>query len=114
MRRAQLGALRRGLRSDLGVGPAEADRILLYVAGRPVFVAEASVRRVLVRHRLLPPRTGYDEARSFVEGHLPSDPVLLKQFHTLLIGVATTFCRATPQCRSCPLRPDLDGKPPAG
>jgi endonuclease III-like uncharacterized protein len=114
MRRAPLGPLRRELRSVRGLGPAAADTLLLYGAGRPVFVADASVRRVLRRHRLLPARIGYEDARRFVESHLPSDPVLLKEYHALLVAVAKTYCGSVPRCRSCPLRPDLDGRPPAG
>ena len=51
MRRAPLGPLRR---ERPGLGPETADAILLYAAGRPVFVADAYTRRVLARHRLMP------------------------------------------------------------
>jgi endonuclease III-like uncharacterized protein len=114
MRRAPLEPLRRELRIVPDLGPVAADTLLLYGAGRPVFVADASVRRVLRRHRLLPARIGYEDARRFIESHLPSDPVLLKEYHALLVAVAKTYCGSVPRCRSCPLRPDLDGRPPAG
>jgi hypothetical protein len=114
MRRQPLDSLRRELRSLPGLDAETTDTLLLYGAGRPVFVADASVRRVLVRHRLLPARIGYEGARRFVESHLPSDPVLLKKSHALLAAVAGTYCGPVPRCRSCPLRPDLAGKRPAG
>src|SRR5256886_732652 len=53
MRRLPLAPLRRELLAVPGLGPETADAILLYGAERPVFVADAYARRVLVRHRLL-------------------------------------------------------------
>jgi endonuclease-3 related protein len=67
LRRAPLAALRRELLGVSGLGPETVDAILLYAAHRPVFVADAYARRVLSRHRLLPPAAGYEEARAFVE-----------------------------------------------
>jgi endonuclease-3 related protein len=114
MRRAPLGPLRRELLAVRGLGPETADAILLYAAGRPVFVADAYSRRVLARHRLLPRGAGYEEARRFLESHLPSDPALFNEFHALLVAVAKTHCRPAPACPACPLRADLGGRRPAG
>jgi endonuclease-3 related protein len=114
LRRAPLGPLRRELLAVPGVGPETADAILLYAAGRPVFVADAYVRRILERHRLLPPGAGYEAARRFLEAHLPSDPALLNEFHALLVAAAKVHCRTVPRCADCPARPDLRGRPPAG
>jgi endonuclease III related protein len=113
MRRAPLAPLRREMLGVRGLGPETADAILLYAAARPVFVADAYARRVLVRHRLLPRGAGYEEARAFLEAHLPSDPALFNEFHALLVAVAKTHCRAAPRCESCPLRFDLPGGRPA-
>jgi endonuclease-3 related protein len=113
MRRAPLAALRREMLAVRGLGPETVDAILLYAAARPVFVADAYTRRVLVRHRLLARSAGYEEARAFLEGHLPSDPALFNEFHALLVAVAKTHCRAAPRCASCPLRFDLPGGRPA-
>ncbi|HXG04889.1 MAG TPA: endonuclease III domain-containing protein, partial [Candidatus Binatia bacterium] len=79
LRRAPLGPLRRELLDVPGLGPETVDAILLYAAGRPVFVADAYVRRVLARHRLLPAGAGYEEARAYLEAHLPSDPALFNE-----------------------------------
>jgi endonuclease-3 related protein len=106
MRRAPLGPLRREVLAVRGLGPETADAILLYAAGRPVFVADAYTRRVLVRHGLLGRDTGYEEARAFLEAHLPSDPALFNEFHALLVAVAKTHCRTIPHCEACPLRFD--------
>jgi endonuclease III related protein len=113
MRRAPLDPLRRELLAVPGLGPETADAILLYAADRPVFVADAYTRRVLVRHRLLPRDAGYEEARAFLEAHLPSDPVLFNELHALLVAVAKTHCRTVPHCERCPLRFDLRGRAPA-
>jgi endonuclease III related protein len=107
LRRAPLAPLRRELLAVSGLGPETADAILLYAAGRPVFVADAYTRRVLVRHGLLRRDTGYEAARAFLESHLPSDPALFNEFHALLVAVAKTHCRGEPRCEGCALRPDL-------
>lgn len=113
LRRAPLGALRRELLAVPGLGSETADAILLYAAARPVFVADAYTRRVLMRHRLLRRGAGYEEARALLEAHLPSDPALFNELHALLIAVAKAHCRTIPRCESCPLRFDLRGRRPA-
>jgi endonuclease-3 related protein len=113
MRRAPLTALRAELLAVPGLGAATVDAILLYAAGRPVAVADASTRRVLVRHRLIARTAGYEETREFLEARLPSDPALLGELHALVVAVGKAFCRATPYCAECPLRRDLRGRPPA-
>src|SRR5947208_3398930 len=113
MRRLPLVPLRRELLGVPGIGPETADAILLYAAARPVFVADAYARRVLVRHRLLRRGAGYDEARAFLEARLPSDPVLFNEFHALLVRVGKTHCRTVPRCEGCPLRFDLQSRGPA-
>lgn len=113
LRRAPLAALRRELLGLPGLGPETADAILLYAAGRPVFVADAYARRVLARHRLLRRGAGYEEARAFLEAHLPSDPALFNEFHALLVAAAKSHCRTVPRCATCPLRADLRGRAPA-
>ena len=113
LRRLPLAPLRRELLAVPGIGPETADAILLYAAARPVFVADAYARRVLVRHRLLRRGAGYDEARAFLEARLPSDPVLFNEYHALLVRVGKTHCRTVPRCEGCPLRFDLQSRGPA-
>lgn len=107
MQRADLQALRRETLAVRGLGPETADAILLYAAGRPVFVADAYTRRVLVRHGLLPRAAGYEQARAFLEGHLPSDQALFNELHALLVAVGKSHCRAVARCETCPLAFDL-------
>jgi len=113
MRTAPLGPLRADLLEIPGLGPETADAILLYAAGRPVFVADAYARRILARHRLIDPRAGYEEARHWLEAHLPSDPDLFNEFHALLVAVGKSHCRSRPRCEGCALRFDLRGRRPA-
>jgi len=110
MRRAPLRPLRQDLLRVHGIGPETADAILLYAAGRPVFVADEYARRVLARHRLIAPRAGYETIRAFVEAHLPSDPALFNEYHALLVAVGREHCGTIARCEGCPLRFDL---PPA-
>lgn len=95
LRRAPLSALRRELLTVSGLGPETVDAILLYAAHRPVFVADAYTRRFLAAHRLLPPATGYEAARAFLEAHLPSDPALFNEFHALLVAAGKHARRVT-------------------
>lgn len=113
LRTAPLATLRRRLLEIPGLGPETADAILLYAAGRPVFVADAYTRRILARHRLIGPAAGYEEARVWLEAHLPSDPALFNEFHALLVAVGKSNCRSAPRCDDCPLRADLRGRAPA-
>jgi endonuclease-3 related protein len=54
-----LPALRAELRGIAGVGPETADAIVLYAAGRPIFVVDAYTKRILARHRLVEPDANY-------------------------------------------------------
>jgi endonuclease-3 related protein len=109
-----LAALRQEILGIPGIGPETADAILLYGAGRPVFVADLYSRRVLIRHRLVEPRAGYEEVRALVEARLPRDPQLFNELHALLVAVSKSHCRTRPRCEGCPLRRDLRGRPPRG
>src|SRR5207244_9933662 len=92
MRTMPLGPLRAGLLEIAGLGPETADAILLYAAGRPVFVADAYARCILTRHRLISVHAGYEEVGHWLEAHLPSDPELFNEFHVLLVAVRRATC----------------------
>ena len=113
LRREPLAPLRRELLGVSGLGPETVDAILLYAAGRPVFVADAYARRVLARHRLVGRAASYEETRAFAEAHLPSDPALFNELHALIVAVGKSHCRTVPLCETCPLRFDLRGRRPA-
>jgi endonuclease-3 related protein len=104
------------LRAELlaipGIGPETADSILLYAAGRPVFVVDAYTRRILSRHRIVPRDVDYARLQAVFMEHLPRDPALYNEYHALLVRVAKEHCRARPRCEGCPLSFDLRGRPP--
>jgi endonuclease-3 related protein len=125
------------LRAELlalnGVGPETADSILLYAGDHPVFVVDAYTRRVLERHAITGPKTGYEEIRSLVEqaigraeaqslevshpGAEPRHPVSrmsakprsalaqhYNDLHGLIVRTAKEHCRKTASCEGCPLQ----------
>ena len=112
MRRAPLAALRQDLLQVAGIGPETGDAILLYAAGRPVFVVDEYARRVLGRHRLIAANAAYETIRAFLETHLPSDPALFNEYHALLVAVGKAHCGTVARCHGCPLRFDLRGRAP--
>lgn len=96
-------ALREELLCLSGIGPETADSILLYAAGRPVFVIDTYTIRILSRHHLLPEETSYAEAQQWITDHLPEDIQLFNEFHALLVNVGKDYCRPRPRCEGCPL-----------
>ena len=103
LRRAPLLTLRREMLAIVGLGPETVDAILLYAAGRPVFVADAYARRLLARHGFLSDGAGYEQARAFLEAHLPSDPALFNEFHALMVAAGKQHSRGAGR-RSAPSR----------
>ncbi len=99
--------LRRRLLTIPGIGPETADVILLYAAGRPVFVADAYARRLAARHGLVRHGAGYEEVKAVFEEALPPDPELMNEYHALIVRLGKEFCRARPRCAGCPLQDDL-------
>ncbi len=96
-----------------GVGPETADSIVLYAAGRPVFVVDAYTARVLYRHGLLEPPTTYEEIQDLMADPLPEDPDLFGEYHALLVEAGKRQCKKrAPVCDGCPLAPFLEeGQP---
>jgi endonuclease-3 related protein len=110
MRRAD-PSLRDALLSVHGVGPETADSILLYALEKPFFVVDAYTRRVLERHRIVPPGLGYEEIRAFLEARVPRDVPLWNDFHAQFVAVGHHHCGPTPRCAGCPLEAMI---PPGG
>lgn len=96
--------LRTALLNVAGIGPETADSILLYAAGRPVFVVDAYTRRALLRHRWIAPEASYDDVARFFTTRLPRDTALFNEYHALIVRLGKTTCRTRPQCEICPWR----------
>jgi len=108
--RLETGRLRRTLLEVKGIGPETADSMLLYAADRPVFVVDAYTRRMLERHHWLASSSTYDEAAFLFHFALPAEVSVFNEYHALLVALGKAYCRPTPRCEACPLRPWLPGK----
>ena len=94
--------LRRQLLGVHGVGPETADSILLYAAGRPVFVIDAYTRRIIDRLGLSPDGRGsYDDYQRLFTASLPADAGLFNEYHALLVRLGKETCRRKPVCSRC-------------
>jgi endonuclease-3 related protein len=97
-------ALRELLLSVKGIGPETADSILLYAAGRPVFVVDAYTYRILFRHGLIPEEFGYVEIQELLMSNVEEDAALFNEYHALLVRLGKEFCKKSmPKCEVCPL-----------
>jgi endonuclease-3 related protein len=95
--------LREGLLSVKGIGPETADSIILYAAGRPIFVIDAYTYRILRRHGEIDGPVTYDELQALFMDHLPENSELFNEFHALIVRAGKEFCRKKPLCNPCPL-----------
>jgi endonuclease-3 related protein len=93
--------LRQQLLSVHGIGRETADSILLYAAGKPVFVIDAYTRRILSRIGLVPAKDSYGGYQAFFMEHLPPDAAMFNEYHALLVRLGKDFCRRRPLCPQC-------------
>jgi endonuclease-3 related protein len=93
--------LRQQLLSVHGIGQETADSILLYAAGKPVFVVDAYTRRILGRIGLVPEKDSYAGYQAFFMEHLPPDAGVFNEYHALLVRLGKDFCRRRPLCPQC-------------
>lgn len=98
-----LEELRPLLLATHGIGPETADSILLYAAGRPVFVIDAYTRRLFERLGLRPDRDTYAGWQLLFASGLPQDAALFNEYHALIVRHCKDVCRSEPRCRGCPL-----------
>ena len=93
--------LREQLLSIHGIGEETADSIILYGAGKPVFVIDAYTRRIINRTGLAPEGSSYTAYQALFRDNLPTDSELFKEYHALLVCLAKHVCRRRPLCREC-------------
>ncbi len=99
--------LRAELLSIKGIGKETADSIILYAAGKPIFVVDAYTKRIFYRHGLVTENADYDTIRQLFETNLPSDVTLFNDFHAQLVDAGHHYCKKKPLCEQCPLLPLL-------
>ncbi len=105
---APVDELRPLLLATHGIGPETADSILLYAAGRPVFVIDAYTRRLFSRLGVAPWHDTYDAWRVLFTENLEADAALFNEYHALIVRHGKAVCRREPRCDVCPL---LEGCP---
>ena len=97
------------LRSELlsihGIGQETADSIILYAAGRPVFVIDAYTRRIVRRLGLGVEGNSYESFQALFTENLPHDEALFNEYHALLVHHGKSACRRAPICSECCLSP---------
>jgi endonuclease-3 related protein len=95
--------IRKELLSVKGIGLETADSMILYGAGRALFVVDTYTHRILSRHGLIEEEAGYFEVQMLFMDTLPHDVELFQEFHALLVKTGKNFCRRKPLCADCPL-----------
>jgi len=96
------------LRSKLlkvnGIGPETADSILLYAAGKPVFVIDAYTRRIFSRHSLIGENISYQGLQNYFMNNLKPEVRLFNEYHALIVRLGKQICKTKPNCDICPLK----------
>jgi endonuclease-3 related protein len=93
--------LRRQLLSVHGIGEETADSIILYGAGKPIFVIDAYTRRIIDRVGLAPENGNYGAYQSLFMDNLTADTKLFQEYHALLVCLGKNTCRRRPLCPGC-------------
>jgi len=98
---SKIDRLRRQLLSIHGIGEETADSIILYGAGKPIFVVDAYTRRIVDRLGLAPESNTYAAYQTLFMHGIPTDSELFQEYHALLVRLAKDVCRKRPLCQQC-------------
>ena len=96
-----LVTLRKELLGVYGIGPETADSIILYGAGKPIFVVDAYTKRILGRVGLGPGGDSYAGMQGYFMSNLPHEAALFNEFHALFVRHGKEVCRKSPLCSQC-------------
>ena len=97
--------LRAQLIGTHGIGPETADAIMLYAAGRRVFVIDAYTQRIFTRIGLAPSTSRYAEWQRYFEDALTDgDAAAFQRHHAHIVLHGKALCRPKPLCGTCPLQ----------
>jgi endonuclease-3 related protein len=109
-------AMRDQLLALPNIGPETADAILLYALDAPAMVVDEYLRRITVRHALVPENAKYSEIQSLAEQAFTPERKAeslmelashYNEFHALMVQIGKNHCGRTPRCEGCPLASDL-------
>ncbi len=103
--RKDMGELRKELLSINGIGMETADSILLYAAGKPVFVIDAYTKRAMARIYGIN-NLSYEGLQSLISESIDEDLETYKDFHAQFVELGKNYCRKEPICKECPLKED--------
>jgi len=96
--------LRRELLSMKGIGNETADSILLYAAGRPVFVVDAYTMRIMRRLSSgFEGKGDYESFQRYFMSNTRKSAELYNDFHAQLVELGKRHCKTRPVCKGCPL-----------
>jgi endonuclease III related protein len=98
-----IAPLRTELLAVHGIGEETADSVILYAAGKPIFVVDAYTKRVLERHGIVSGTEKYETVQAVFHNYLPRDAPLFNDFHAQFVAVGHHHCRRKPRCEDCPL-----------
>ncbi len=102
--RLPASVLREELLSVKGIGPETADSMVLYAAGKPVFVVDTYTHRILIRHEIIDEFFDYYMIQELFMDNLKEDSTLFNEYHALIVQVGKEFCKKSrPNCERCPL-----------
>ena len=99
----ELTRLREELLGVHGIGEETADSVILYAAGKPIFVVDAYTRRIFTRLGLRPTSSSYLAWQQYFMQSLPWEAPLFNEYHALLVRHGKELCRPHPNCAPCPL-----------
>jgi len=91
------------LKSLPGIGDKIAD-VVLMALGHPVLPVDVHVDRLTKRLGLVDQKADYRQTKEALEEIFSPDERM--RAHFALIEFGRTFCKAKPNCKSCPLRSD--------
>jgi len=95
-------AKRSELLSIYGIGPETADSILLYAAGRSIFVIDAYTRRISERLGLCKLGASYGDCQELFAANIDTDVLIFNEYHALLVALGKDTCRKKkPLCAQC-------------
>ena len=99
----ELTRLREELLGVHGIGEETADSVILYAAGKPIFVVDAYTRRIFTRLGLRPTSSSYLAWQQYFMQSLPREAPQFNEYHALLVRHGKELCRPRPNCVPCPL-----------
>jgi endonuclease-3 related protein len=93
--------LREQLLGVCGIGEETADSIILYAAGKPVFVIDTYTRRLVDRLGYSPQGNSYSDYQELFVKNLPTNASLFNEYHALIVRHGKEVCRKSPLCDTC-------------